>query len=236
MLSHVEAIKRGIQGLTLETEELKESQGLYQVLKNHPVKRNLDQDHAPETSLLRKGQNHVQRKDTAKEVCQSHDHALVHTAVGPGLGHQGTPGLGHLDTRNHALGHIGNLLYLEIFEGFPLLVGKEVWAHSEDIGQDHAPDLVDHVQGEEVLQGGGSRVQDLEDEGHVQGQDHDCEVGDLGHEIGDHGPHPEIESEIYQGQNPAQTQETEEEAGAKADLGQSQKKKHSPVTLYQLPV
>lgn len=241
MLSHVAAIKTDIQGLTLETEKLKESQGHYQVLKRHHVKRNLDQDRPPETSHLshlRKGQSRVPRKDAAKEVCQSHDHILflIHIVVDPGLDHLGGPGLGHLDTENYALDHVGNHLHLGIFEGFPLLVGKEVWALSEDIGQDHAPGLADRVQEEGALQWGGSHVQDLEEEGHIRGQDHDYKVGDLSREVGDHIPHPEIENERVLGQNPAHTQETEEEAGARADLVQSQKTKHSPATLYQLPV
>ena len=54
--------------------------------------------------------------------------------------------------------------------------------------------------------------------------------------MGDHVPHPEIENKRDQGQNLAHTRETEEEAGAKADLGQSQKTRHRPITLYQLPV
>ena len=245
MLSHVKVIKTDIQGPFQGTEKLKESQGHYQDLNSHHKKRNLDQIHPPETSHQRKGQSHIPRKDAAKEVCQSHDHVLVHTAVDPGLDHLGSPsldllggqGLGHLDTENHALGHVENHPHLGILEGFPLLIGKEVRAHSEDVGQDHAPGLVDRIQEEEeVLQGGGSHVQDLEEEDRVQGQDHDYEVGDLGHEVGDHVPHPEIKSEKDQGQNPAHTQETEEEAGARADLGQSQKMKHRPATLYQLPV
>lgn len=236
MLSHVNIIKTDIQGPFQGTEKLKESQGHYQNLNSHHKKRNQDQDHPPETSHQRKGQSHVPGKDAAKEVCQSHDHVPVHTAVDPGLDHLRSPGLGHLEAENHALGHVENHLHLGILEGFPLLIGKEVRAHSEDVGQDHAPGLVDRIQEEEVLQGGGSHVQDLEEEDRVQGQDHDYEVGDLGHEVGDHVPHPEIKSEKDQGQNPAHTQETEEEAGARADLGQNQKMKHHPATLCQLPV
>jgi len=252
MLSHVNIIKTDIQGPFQGTEKLKESQGHYQNLNSHRKKRNQDQDHPPETSHQRKGQSHVARKDAAKEVYQSHNHLLVHTAVDPGLDHLGSPsldhlggpglshldgpGLGHLDAEDHALGHVENHLHLGILEGFPLLIGKEVRAHSEDVGQDHAPGLVDRIQEEEVLQGGGSHVQDLEEEDRVQGQDRDYEVGDLGHEAGDHVPHPEIKSEKDQGQNHAHTQETEEEAGARADLGQSQKMKHCPATPYQLPV
>ena len=231
MLSPIGEIKRDIRGPFLETGKLKESQGHYQVLKSHHIKRNLDQDHPPETSHPRKGQSHVPRKDAAKEVCQSRDHVLVHIAVDPGPDHLGGLGQGHLDAENHALGHVGNHLHLGIFEGFPLLVGKEVWAHSEEVGQDHAPGLVDRVQEGGVLQGGGSHVQDLEEEGPIQGQDHDYKVGDLGPEV-NHVPHPKTENERDQGQN----QETEEEAGVRADLGQSQETKHSPATLYQLPV
>lgn len=125
MLSHVDAIKTDIQGLTPETKKLKEIQGHPQVLKIRHVKRNLDQDHTPEKSRSIKGQSHVPRKDKAKEVCQSHDHVLIHTAVDPGLDHQGGPGLGQLDAENLVLDHVGNHLHLGIFEGFPL-VGKKV--------------------------------------------------------------------------------------------------------------
>lgn len=242
MLSHVDKIKTNAQGLGLETGKLKESQG-HQVLEILHVKRNLDQDHGRETIRLRKGQGHIPRKDAVKKVCQSHDHVLIHTVVDPGLDHLGSPGLdhvsgpglGHLDVENHVLDHVGNHLHLGIFEGFPL-VGKEVWAHSEDAGQDHAPGLVDPVQEEGALQGRGSRDQDLEEEGHVQAQDHDYKVGGLGHVAGDHVPHPEIEDKRDQDQNPAHTQETEEEAGAKADLSQNQTRKRSLATLYQLLV
>ena len=124
MLSHVDAIKTDIQGLTPETEKLKEIQGHYQVLKSHHIK-NLDQDHTLEKNHLGKGQSHAPRKDEAKEVCQSRDHVLVHTAVDPGLDHLGDLGLDQLDGENLVLDHEENHLHLGIFEGFPL-VGKKV--------------------------------------------------------------------------------------------------------------
>lgn len=125
MLSHIDAIKIDIQGLTPETEKIKEIQGHYQVLKSHRIKRNLDQDHTPENGHPRKGQSHVPRKDEANEVCQSHDHILIHIVVDPGLGHLGGPGLGQLDVENLVLDRVGNHLHLGIFEDFPL-VGKKV--------------------------------------------------------------------------------------------------------------
>ena len=125
MLSHIDTIKTDIQGLTPETEKIKEIQGPYQVLKTHHIKRNLDQDRTPENGHARKGQSHVPRKDEANEVCQSHNHILIHTVVDPGLGHLSGPGLGQLDVENLVLDHVENHLHLGIFEGFPL-VGKKV--------------------------------------------------------------------------------------------------------------
>ena len=46
-----------------------------------------------------------------------------------------------------------------------------MWVPLEDVGQGHAPDLVDHVLEERVHQGGGSHVHDLGEEGHLLGQD-----------------------------------------------------------------
>lgn len=125
MLSHIDAIKTDIQGLTPETEKIKEIQGPYQVLKTHHIKRNLDQDRTPENGHARRGQSHIPRKDEANEVFQSHDHILIHTVVDPGLGHLGGPGLGQLDVENLVLDHVGNHLHLRIFEGFRL-VGRKV--------------------------------------------------------------------------------------------------------------
>ena len=234
ILSHLEALKRDIQGLVLETvletEKLNKDQGRYQVLKSLRIKRNLDQDHTPEEE----DQNHIPKKDTAKEAFQSHDHVPV-LDPGPGLdhvyalglgqldvlgldhidalslGHLDVLGQGHLGVGDHAQGHVGDLLYLEItFEGFPL-AGEEEWAPLGDVGQDHAPGLV--AQEEEVYQGGGSHVQDLEKEGHVQ---------DQGKEDG-RDP----------GQNPALTQGIKK-VRVRAGLGQSQTKKSCLVALYQL--
>lgn len=115
MLSRLESLKRDIQGPALRTEKLKESQGRYQVLK-----RNQDQDRALKTSHPRENQSqgHVLRNVIVKKVFQNRDHVLVHTAVGPGLG--------HLDTGDHALDHAGNPPHLDqIFEGFPILAGEE---------------------------------------------------------------------------------------------------------------
>ena len=101
------------------------------VLNNHCIKRNQDQGHTQETSPPKKDQSqgHIQKKDTTRELFPSHDHVLVHTAVGQGQGHlviRRGHTLDHQDAKDHAVGHARNLLYLEVFEGFPHLAGKEI--------------------------------------------------------------------------------------------------------------